>query len=153
MSRINWAEYALELAKVASMRSEDPYRQVGACILRSDNTVASLGYNGAPSGINIDWSDREMRRSKVVHAEMNALRYIQPNECYLLATTLLPCTECIKNIAAYGIKKVVFNEVYPRDKEALFSSATYGIQLYASTDAMSRINKDDGRDLKYITDI
>ena len=60
-NRISWEEYALELAKVSSRRSEDPYVQVGACILRLDNSVAGLGYNGAPNGIEIDWSDRDER--------------------------------------------------------------------------------------------
>ena len=43
-----WEEYALELAKVAAKRSEDPYLKVGASVLRYDNSVAGLGYNGAP---------------------------------------------------------------------------------------------------------
>ena len=45
----------MELAIAASLRSEDPYVQVGSCILREDMSVASVGYNGAPSGIEIDW--------------------------------------------------------------------------------------------------
>ena len=53
--RPSWEEYALELAKVASKRSEDPYLKVGASVLRYDNSVAGLGYNGAPPNIEIDW--------------------------------------------------------------------------------------------------
>ena len=32
MSRLDWEQYALMIAKVASARSEDPYQQVGACV-------------------------------------------------------------------------------------------------------------------------
>ena len=51
MKRLDWEEYALELARVASLRSEDPFMKVGACVLRNDNSVAGVGYNGAPPGI------------------------------------------------------------------------------------------------------
>ena len=81
MSRIDWKAYALKLAIVASERSEDKHHKVGACVLRHDNSVGGLGYNGAPSGVNIDWDNRDERRKRVVHAEVNALRYVKPNEC------------------------------------------------------------------------
>ena len=99
MTRINWDIYALKLAKVASLRSEDPYVQVGACILRQ----------------------------RVVHAEANALRYIQPNEAYLLACTLLPCNDCLRNIASYGIKNVIYEEEYERDASSLDIAKELGI--------------------------
>lgn len=150
MSRISWAEYALELAKVAAKRSEDPHVQVGACALREDNTVAGIGYNGAPPGINIDWSNRDERRAKVVHAETNALRYIMPKECYLLATTLLPCTECIRTISAYGIKKVIFDNIYQKDKSALSLAHEYGVELYASQHALGRIPKHESTHIRSI---
>ena len=86
--------------------------KVGACILRHDNSVASLGYNGAPKGVEINWEDRDDRRQRVIHAEPNALRYISPNEAYLLACTLLPCNECLRNIASYGIKKVIYLSLF-----------------------------------------
>jgi len=57
----------MKLAFVASERSEDPYLKVGACALRADNSIAGIGYNGAPSGVEIDWSDRDDRRQRVVH--------------------------------------------------------------------------------------
>ena len=42
-------EYALELAKAASLRSEDPFVKVGACALNHENMVVGVGYNGLPS--------------------------------------------------------------------------------------------------------
>lgn len=107
--RILWA---LELAQVASSMSEDPYKKVGAVALRPDNSVAAVSYNGAPPKIEIDWSNRDERRSYVIHAEMNMLRYIKPHECDKVAITLSPCVDCMKNIAAYGINDIYFLEKY-----------------------------------------
>jgi dCMP deaminase len=127
--RLSWEEYALELASVAALRSEDPYLKVGACILRHENSVASLGYNGAPAGIEIDWEDRDERRKRVVHAEVNALRYVRPNECYLLACTHLPCNDCLKMIASYGIHRVIYREDYERDNSSINLSKEFNIEL------------------------
>ncbi len=127
--RIDWERYALSLAKVAALRSEDPFVKVGACVLRHDNSVASLGYNGAPPKINIDWSDRDERRRRVIHAEANALRYVKPQECRLLACTLLPCNDCLKLISSYGIKEVVYIEEYDKDCSSLTLASEFGINL------------------------
>jgi dCMP deaminase len=112
IDRISWEQYALELAKVASLRSEDPRTKVGCCLLRHDHTVASLGYNGAPAGVEIDWNNREEKHKRVVHAEINALRMVKPNEVYLAAITHACCNDCLKSLAAYGIKVVVYAEDY-----------------------------------------
>ena len=125
--RISWVEYAIELAFIASKRSEDPYVKVGACVLRHDNSVASLGYNGAK--INIDWGNRDERRKRVIHAEVNALRYASPNECRLLACTLLPCNDCFKMIAAYNIETVVYKDIYENDKSSLGLAKEFNIKL------------------------
>jgi dCMP deaminase len=128
-TRLSWEKYALSLARAASLRSEDPYVQVGACVLRKDNSVIGVGYNGAPTGINIDWRNREERRKRVIHAEVNALRYADPGEGRLLACTHLPCNDCLKMIASYGIKKVVYGKVYERDPSSIDLSKEFNIEL------------------------
>tara|TARA_R110002051_G_scaffold106091_2_gene179189 strand:+ start:1463 stop:1867 length:405 start_codon:yes stop_codon:yes gene_type:complete len=133
MERISWEEYALALARIASLRSEDPYVKVGACVLRHDNSVAGVGYNGAPPSLDIDWDDRDERRKRVIHAEINALRYSRPDECYLLACSLLPCNDCLKTIASYGIKKLVFGEEYDKDVSSLDLASEFGIELVTFT--------------------
>jgi len=108
--RFSWAETAMKLAyNIAEYRSEDPYVQVGACIIRKDKSML-LGYNGAPSGIDIDWSNRDGRRKRVLHAEANVLNFVKPNEVELLACTHLPCVECLKAIVQKKINKVYFCE-------------------------------------------
>lgn len=126
---MNWEEYALKLAQTASLKSKDPYVKVGACILRHDFSVAGLGYNGFPSGIKEDWSDRNERRKFVIHAEKNALKYTRPGEGYLIASTLLPCNDCLKEIISYGIKKIVYNEIYKFDDSTLEMAEKFGIEL------------------------
>lgn len=126
---MNWPEYAMNIAEAVALKSKDPWKKVGAVILRNDNSIASVGYNGFPAGMEEDWSDRDKRRNYVVHAEQNALRYIRPQECYLLATTLLPCKDCLRIIAGYGIKKVYYKEVYANDSSALSLAKDFGISL------------------------
>ncbi len=128
-TRPTWEEYALDLAFVAARRSPDPDTKVGSCALRHDHSVASLGYNGPPKGIEIDFSDREERRKKMIHSEANCLRYTKPGECYLLACTLLPCNPCLTLIASYGIKTIIFSKVYTRDDSTLLLADEFGIEL------------------------
>lgn len=102
----------MRLAIEAASRSEDPYLQVGCCILRKDHTVASLGYNGPPPGIEVDWSDRDKRRKRMVHAEINCLRNVRVGEGDILAVTLSPCLPCLTAIASWGIKKVFYKDIH-----------------------------------------
>jgi dCMP deaminase len=127
--RLSWDMYALLLAETAALRSEDPYKKVGACILRCDKSVASVGYNGAPRGVEIDWSNRDERRKRVIHAEINALAYCRPGEGDVIACSLLPCHHCLQAIAAHGIKKIIYGEVYAQDDLTLKLAKEFGIEL------------------------
>jgi dCMP deaminase len=113
--RLSLDRYAVLLASAAASRSEDPFLKVGCALLRWDGTVAATGYNGAPPGIDIDWDDRDARRGKVIHAEANALRYVRPGEVMLVATTTMPCRECVRAIASYGIPTVVYLNDLPAE--------------------------------------
>jgi dCMP deaminase len=128
--RISWQEFAMKIALASAERSEDPYVKVGSCILRKDHSVASVGYNGAPPGVEINWSDRDERRKRVIHAETNALRFLRPGEGYLIAVTLLPCADCLKNIASYGIKKVYYLNEYERSPDTKNIAKEFGICLF-----------------------
>lgn len=132
MSRLSWEEYALKIAEVASLRSEDPWMQVGACGLDKENRVIGVAYNGLASGIKTTkefWADRDFRRPYMIHAEANLLSLFERNKCKLLACTLLPCSSCATLIAAHGIERVVFKEIYNRDKSAIDIFNFYGIEL------------------------
>ena len=126
---INWNDYFMAISLLSAKRSKDPVTQVGACIVDMDNKIVSIGYNGFPSGVEEDWTDRDERRKYVNHSEQNALRFVKPNECYLAAVTLLPCNDCLKSLASYGIKKVIYREVYDRDDSSLIMANKFGIEL------------------------
>lgn len=132
VERIDKYTWWLLLAELASARSEDPWCKVGAVGIREDGSIAGVSYNGAPPKIEIDWSDRDERRKYVVHAETNLLRYIKPNECPIVATTISPCFDCLKNLASYGVKEIYFKEYYDKcDKKELQKMADlFKIDLY-----------------------
>lgn len=120
--RISWDEYALRIAVVAAMRSEDPYAQVGACALDHTNRVIGVAYNGLCAGINVEctfWDDRDARRPYMIHAEVNLLSLFKRGDCRLVACTLLPCSSCASVIAAHGVSEVVYRDTYQRDEQAL----------------------------------
>lgn len=131
-NRKNRMVWALELAQVASTMSEDPYKKVGAVAMRPDNSIAAVSYNGAPPNVEIDWSNRDERRIYVIHAETNLLRFIKPHECDRVALTLSPCVDCLKNMAAYGIGSVMYEEKYDKCDYNLVEKIAdlYKIRLY-----------------------
>ena len=117
---ISWDECFMGLAKLNAMRSKDPSKQVGACIVDSENKIVSLGYNGFPIGVSDDdfpWGKTgELSKNKhgyVCHAEANAIlnsKGINLKGCTVYVT-LFPCNECAKLIIQAGIKKVVYEEM------------------------------------------
>lgn len=130
--RIDWDTYALKLAEVAALRSEDPYVQVGACALDNDNRVLGVAYNGlAPGKVVTDvfWADRDGRRPYILHAETNLLSLFKRNEARVIACTLLPCSSCAAHIIAHGVKKVIYRDVYTKDMKALDIFDFYGIEV------------------------
>ncbi len=117
------------LAYAAAARSPDPYKTVGAVAFRKDHSTVATGYNGAPKGEEIDWSDRDARRPFVVHAERNCLEHACLEEVYSLYVTLSPCCECLELMAFYGVKEVIYDEVYTKDTTAFSKASEYGITL------------------------
>ena len=129
--RISWEQYALNIAKTASERSEDPFMKVGACALNTDNMVLAVGYNGLATGKKVDkyfWAVRRDRRPYMIHAEANCLSLVKRGEVELLAVTLLPCASCATLIASYNIPKVVYGQEYERDMKALEIFDFYNIE-------------------------
>ena len=112
---INWDEYFMGVAILASKRSKDPNTQVGACIVDNNNIILSTGYNGFPYGCSDDifpW-EREGDDTKynyVVHAELNAILNARGKNLKgaKLYVDLFPCNECAKAIIQSGVSEVVY---------------------------------------------
>lgn len=129
--RLDWLKTAINLAHdIAKYRSEDPNVQVGACAIKHDSSII-LGYNGAPSGIDIDWSNREEKRKRVLHAEANVLNFVKPGEVNILAVTHLPCIDCLKIIKQKKIYTVYYNDILSHyNPDEVFKIASeFGIDL------------------------
>lgn len=110
-----WDLDYLALARFWALRkSKDPSTKVGAVIVRPDKTIASLGYNGFPRGID-DSEERLWLRSekypRMVHAETNAILSAQePLACHTLYTwPFAPCSNCAALIIQAGIARVVYS--------------------------------------------
>ena len=115
---INWDEYFMGVAILASQRSKDPSTQVGACIVNDENKITSVGYNGFPRGCSDDefpWDrqgdkDSSTKYPYVCHAELNAILNAGGNnlkDCRIYVA-LFPCNECAKAIIQCGIKEVIY---------------------------------------------
>jgi dCMP deaminase len=108
---IKWQGRFIKLAEEVSTWSKDPSSQVGAVIVRPDRTIASIGFNGFPRGVD-DGHERIANRDTkllfTIHAEMNAiLSAKEPLNGYsLFVWPFQPCAHCAASIIQAGIKDV-----------------------------------------------
>lgn len=130
---LTWDEYFMGIAELSARRSKDPSTQVGACIVSKDNRILSIGYNGAPNGIEdkyFPW-DREgdyleTKYPFVCHAELNAISNFRGNKKDLegakLYVTLFPCNECTKLVIQNGIKEIIYLSDKYKETEGIKAS-------------------------------
>ena len=106
-----WDRRFLELAKHISTWSKDPSTKCGAVVVRPNKTIASVGYNGFPRGLDDDerLNNRQEKLSLTIHAEMNAILVAEePLNGYTLYTyPLLPCDRCAVHVIQAGILSVL----------------------------------------------
>lgn len=117
-SHLNWDEYFMLQAMMASFKSKDPNTKVGRVFVDNNNHQLSMGYNGQIAGIDetkIPWGNvksvplDQQKYAYVVHSEANAILHAKADlthsRCYV---TLFPCHECAKMMATLKIKEVVY---------------------------------------------
>lgn len=134
--RLSIPQYAMALAHVASLRSEDPYRKVGAAALDWNHRVIGTAYNGLAPGFDAPpgfWDDREARQKFMLHAEINLCSLFKRGEAKLIATTTMPCTACMQTLCAYGIREIYYRDRY-HASDAPEIAALYGVSLVQVTD-------------------
>lgn len=107
----NWHLRFLALAQHVAQWSKDPSTKVGAVIVRPDHTIASVGYNGFPRGVDDSLErlqDRNQRLLHTVHAEINAILMArEPLIDYGIYTwPFPPCAQCAAAIIQSGIALV-----------------------------------------------
>lgn len=121
---LEWSDYFMAMAFLASKRSKDPSTQVGACIVNEDKKIVGVGYNGFPIGVDdneFPWGKTsknpiESKYMYVCHAEVNAVlnKLSADLKNCTLYVALFPCNECAKVIIQSRIKEIV----YMSDKHA-----------------------------------
>lgn len=131
-NRLTKDEYGCLLAHAASLRSEDPHTKVGCCIQDINGRVLSTAYNGLISKIPfpsiLEHEDyRVIKRKLVIHAEINALSFVNKGEAYTAYITINPCAPCAASLAANGIKQVVYIKDYVAAQEYKNIFSFYGI--------------------------
>ena len=143
---INWNEYFMGVAILASKRSKDPHTKVGAVLVKN-GTILSTGYNGsvrgephcgscskAPGNGDVE----EYLSCPAVHAEQNALLAASRNDMigadlYLagydvktgeaIECEAWPCEICLRLIKNAGIARIINNTgvIYQRDDKCILS--------------------------------
>jgi dCMP deaminase len=108
----HWHRRYMLLAQHVAGWSKDPSTQTGCVIVRADNTVASLGYNGFPRRVEDSaerLADRPTRLAFTVHAEDNAI--FSAHESLEGATAYVwpwpPCAPCAAHLVQAGIVHVI----------------------------------------------
>lgn len=110
-----WDKRNLELAKTVANYSKDPSTKVGCVIIRSDNTIASTGFNGFPRQMEDrpEWyTDKTEKYSRVIHAELNAIlnAHGPVDEYIAFIYPCPPCDRCAVTLIQAGITKVIYQK-------------------------------------------
>ncbi|OBA26881.1 hypothetical protein HANVADRAFT_24366 [Hanseniaspora valbyensis NRRL Y-1626] len=150
--RPSWDEYFMQLANLASTRSNCMKRKVGCCIV-SKNKVVATGYNGTPRNLTNCFSGG-CKRCNIgsmnlngngavknvhtlgtcfcLHAEENALLEAGniriDSDCVLYCDTC-PCITCSVKIVQAGIGEVVYSQSYNMDSESFAIFEEAGIKI------------------------
>jgi len=113
--RINWDEYFMSIALLASQRSPCSRLNVGSVIVK-DNRLISMGYNGYISKAPHISRIEDGHEQSTIHSEINAITDCARRGVSLDGATIYithyPCINCFKTIAACGIKKIIYLDEY-----------------------------------------
>ena len=115
----DWDDYFHALALVASIRSKDERRKVGAVVVSSDRVVVATGFNGFPRGVKDlpeRWTVQGEKLRWVSHAEANAIFNAARSGACLrdacIYVTTFPCASCAQAIVQAGISRVFTHGEY-----------------------------------------
>lgn len=112
--------YMMAIAHLTASMSKCKRLQVGAVFARNGRPLAT-GWNGMLEGSKDDCCEEvingiERSKDLVIHAEMNALRYMAmqgiPTKGADLYITHAPCINCAKHLAGVGLSKIFYTYDY-----------------------------------------
>jgi dCMP deaminase len=113
--RLEWDEYFMSIALLASCRSPCERLHVGSVIVKN-NRIISMGYNGFICGAPHISRIQDNHEQSIIHSEINAI-----SDCAKRGTSLdeakiyithYPCINCFRSIAASNIKEIIYLNNY-----------------------------------------
>jgi dCMP deaminase len=114
-TRLDWDEYFMSIALLASCRSPCERLHVGSVIVKN-NRIISMGYNGFIAGATHISRVLDNHEQSIIHSEINAISdcakrgvSLDSSKIYI---THYPCPNCFKSIAACGIKEIYYLNDY-----------------------------------------
>ncbi|KAF4989760.1 hypothetical protein FGRMN_8911 [Fusarium graminum] len=142
--RPGWDTYFMELAALASKRSNCMKRRVGCVLVGKERRVISTGYNGTPRGLQNcaeggcprcndgNSSGVGLSTCLCIHAEENALLEAgreRIREGSILYCDTCPCLTCSIKICQVGISEVVYAHTYSMDSDTARVFREAGVKL------------------------
>jgi dCMP deaminase len=135
-TRLDWDEYFMSIALLASQRSPCKRLNVGSVIVKN-NRLISMGYNGYIPGAPHISRVQDNHEQSIIHSEVNAITDCAKRGASLedakIYVTHYPCINCFRSIAACGIKEIIFLNDYhnnPIVQELANDSSIVIKQLY-----------------------
>ena len=114
-TRLDWDEYFMSIAVLASQRSPCKRLNVGSVIVKN-NRLISMGYNGFIPGAPHISRVQDNHEQSIIHSEVNAITDCAKRGASLedakIYVTHYPCINCFRSIAACGIKEIIFLNDY-----------------------------------------
>ena len=114
-TRLEWDEYFMSIALLASYRSPCLRLNVGSVIV-INNRIISMGYNGYIPGAPHISRIQDNHEQSIIHSEINAITDCAKRGVSLegakIYITHYPCPNCFKTIAACGIKEIYYLDNY-----------------------------------------
>lgn len=124
----------MKLAELASTRGTCSKQQVGVCLVKNDSVI-SLAYNGAPSGLSHCTDENHLTDhcNLALHSELNSILHAAKNGQSTLNSTLYtthsPCKDCAKMLINAGVTKVYYKKLYKFDEICYDISSLHFEQL------------------------
>jgi len=128
--RLDWDNYFMSIALIASQRSPCQRLKVGSVIVK-DGRLVSMGYNGFISGAPHISRVRDNHEQSIIHSEINAI-----TDCAKRGVTLsnskiyithYPCLHCFRTIAASDIREIIYQQNYNNDEMVVTLANDSGI--------------------------
>lgn len=121
MTNSNKLQSAVNQISILSQLSPATRLKVGAALCDDEFNILALGYNhpivNAPCEImNEETGELETDNRRMLHAEESIIALCSQQRISLKGKTIIlthsPCSQCAKMLAACGIKKILFKELY-----------------------------------------